>query len=237
MGHHVDIAENGKLALDRLQVSDYDIVLMDGRMPEMDGLEATRYIRKGEWNDKPITNPQIKVVALTANVTEEDKQNYLSAGMNDFLRKPVDEQELHHVLADTIDELLAKGKKLKPLIRASLSELDNLFGMPSEPFKAEPEKIDAQQTINTKDALAEKLKAAFVDSLPDRIEEIYIYMNTKNCHELGRIFHGIKGSAGYLKDHELETLSGELETVADAGEIAEIETRLSKFMAILVKYH
>jgi CheY-like chemotaxis protein/HPt (histidine-containing phosphotransfer) domain-containing protein len=237
MGHHVDIAENGKEALDKLQVSEYDIVLMDGRMPEMDGLEAARVIRKGEWNFKALSNPQIKIVALTANVTEEDKQNYLKAGMNDFLRKPVDEQELHQVLSVTIDELLKNGKKLKPLIRASLSELDNLFGMPTEVIIDKNQELEDLPKPDPKEALAVKLRAAFVESLPERIEEIYIYMKDQNCHELGRIFHGIKGSAGYLKDEPLESLSAGLEVLADANNISKIEEDLSEFMAVLVTYH
>jgi signal transduction histidine kinase/CheY-like chemotaxis protein len=236
MGHHVDIAENGKEALDKLQVSEYDIVLMDGRMPEMDGLEATRVIRKGEWNNKTLSNHQIKVVALTANVTDEDKQNYLKAGMNDFLRKPVDEQELHHVLSDTIDELLKSGKKLKPLIRASLFELDNLFGMPPEVTIDKTQELEELPKPDPKETLAVKLRAAFVESLPERIEEISIYMKDKNCHELGRIFHGIKGSAGYLKDEQLESLAGGLEVLADANNISEIEESLSNFMGLLVTY-
>tara|TARA_R110001592_G_scaffold175466_5_gene414734 strand:+ start:57836 stop:60088 length:2253 start_codon:yes stop_codon:yes gene_type:complete len=237
MGHHVDIAENGKLALDKLQMSDYDIVLMDGRMPEMDGLEATRCIRKGEWNNKSFSNPLIKVVALTANVTEEDKQNYLNAGMNDFLRKPVDEEELHHVLSDTIYELLESGRKLKPLIRASLSELDNLFGVPSEPTIDKTKQLEEESNSDPKEVLSVKLRTAFVESLPERIEEIYIYMKDKNCHELGRVFHGIKGSAGYLKDEQLEALAGELEVFADANDMPAIEHGLSDFMDFLVVYY
>ncbi len=237
MGHHVDIAENGRLALDMMQVSDYDIVLMDGRMPEMDGLEATRIIRQGEWNNKPLPNPQIKVIALTANVTEDDKQNYLNAGMDAFLRKPVDEHELHHVLADSINELIEQGKKLKPLIRASQTELDNLFGMVSQANTEELEIPTALANDPAKESLAEKLRTAFVESLPARIEEIYIYMKEQNCHELGRIFHGIKGSAGYLKDQVLEDLAGELEEFADNHNMSELELRLSKFMELLVTYH
>lgn len=237
MGHHVDIAGNGKEALDKLLVSDYDIVLMDGRMPEMDGLEATRVLRKGRWQEQNLPDPKIKVVALTANVTDEDKQNYLEAGMDDFLRKPIDEEQLHLVLTATIDELLKKGKPLKPLIRASTSELDNLFGMisdtPAPEVLVEPEKIIESK----KDSLAEKLRATFVQSLPERIEEIYVYMKDQNHHELGRIFHGIKGSAAYLKDDQLTSLAGELETLADAQNMPEIENRLSEFMALLVTYH
>jgi signal transduction histidine kinase/CheY-like chemotaxis protein/HPt (histidine-containing phosphotransfer) domain-containing protein len=238
MGHYVDIVENGKEALDKLLISDYDLVLMDGRMPEMDGLETTRIIRQGQWQDQDLLNPSIKVVALTANVSEEDKQNYLQAGMNDFLRKPVDEYELHHMLTDTIDELLSK-KNLKPLIRASLSELDSLFGLSEEPVEnmsIHSENIEKQTQLNPKESLSKKLRAAFIDSLPDRIEEINVYMESKNCYELGRLFHGIKGSAGYLNDHDLESFAGKLEVFADRDDMQAIEINLSEFMTLLATY-
>ena len=239
MGHYVDIVENGKEALDKLLVSDYDLVLMDGRMPEMDGLETTRMIRLGQWQDQRLPNPKIKVVALTANVTEEDKQNYLQAGMNDFLTKPVDEQELHHVLADSIDELIRDGKNLTPLIRASLSELDNLFGMSDD--LVEPvissEGLENRSKVNPKKALSIKLRETFVEFLPERIEEIDLYMKSQNCHELGRIFHGIKGSAGYLNDHDLESFAGKLEILADLRDIQAIEVDISEFMTLLATYH
>lgn len=237
MGHHVDIVENGKEALEKLVTGDFDIVLMDGRMPEMDGLEATRQIRSGLWHGKAIPNPKIKVVALTANVTEEDKQNYLKAGMDEFLIKPIDEDELHHVLADTIEQLLDSGKILKPLIRASLSELDTLFGMVAEANLPDPLSLISEESIDPKEIRSTKLRAAFVESLPARIEEIYINMHIGNCHELGRIFHGIKGSAGYLNDDRLVKLSGDLEVFADTENLPEIERGLSEFMALLVTYH
>ncbi|MFV1873350.1 MAG: ATP-binding protein [Oleiphilus sp.] len=237
MGHHVEMAENGREALDKLVLSDYDIVLMDGRMPEMDGLEATRVLRTGKWQDKDIINPKIKVVALTANASEDDRQNYLNAGMDEFLTKPIDEYELHTILADTITSLLNSGKTLTPLIRASQSELDNLFGM-SGASDAEPSPAPVyEKKKDSKKALAEKLTKTFIESLPARIEEIYQYMHSRNCEELGRLFHGIKGSAGYLNDKPLENLAGQMENFADEGDFSAIVANLSDFMSLLVSYH
>jgi HPt (histidine-containing phosphotransfer) domain-containing protein len=109
--------------------------------------------------------------------------------------------------------------------------------MPTEVIIDKNQELEDLPKPDPKEALAVKLRAAFVESLPERIEEIYIYMKDQNCHELGRIFHGIKGSAGYLKDEPLESLSAGLEVLADANNISKIEEDLSEFMAVLVTYH
>lgn len=86
-GHHVDVASNGKEAVEMFALAPYDIVLMDMRMPEMDGLEATRALRQGGHGEVPI-------IALTANAMSMDREACLQAGMNDFLSKPFDPGDL-----------------------------------------------------------------------------------------------------------------------------------------------
>jgi CheY-like chemotaxis protein len=88
LGLDVDLAENGAEALERIREHDYDLVLMDVQMPEMDGLDATRAIR-----GMPARN-RLPVVALTANAFTEDRDRCYAAGMNGFLPKPVDPQAL-----------------------------------------------------------------------------------------------------------------------------------------------
>ena len=86
MGLTTMIANNGREAIDLLSQEHFDIVLMDIRMPGMDGLEATRIIRKPS---STVLNHDIPIVALTANSTTEDALNCLNAGMNDYLSKPI----------------------------------------------------------------------------------------------------------------------------------------------------
>ena len=103
MGHQVDVVDNGLQAVHALAQSDFDLVLMDGRMPEMDGHEATRCIRAGGLPDAPVRNPMIRIVALTANATTEDRDACFAAGMDGVLTKPVREAALHAALQSTIE--------------------------------------------------------------------------------------------------------------------------------------
>jgi signal transduction histidine kinase/DNA-binding response OmpR family regulator/HPt (histidine-containing phosphotransfer) domain-containing protein len=102
MGHTVTIAENGELALHALSYQDFDLILMDGRMPVMDGLDATRHIRRGAWNGLTFANPAIPIIALTANASDTDRTNFVGAGMDDFLTKPIDETALHKAISRVI---------------------------------------------------------------------------------------------------------------------------------------
>ncbi|MBS1132099.1 MAG: signal transduction histidine kinase [Proteobacteria bacterium] len=95
LGCHVLMAEHGKEALARLATEVVDLVLMDCQMPVMDGFEATRRIREGE--DSRI-DPATKIIAMTANAMEGDKQRCLAAGMNDYISKPIFAAELERIL-------------------------------------------------------------------------------------------------------------------------------------------
>ncbi len=87
-GFELDIANNGKIAVEKLQKNHYDIVLMDLQMPEMNGFEATSYIRNK-------LKSQIPIIALTADVTTVDIEKCKKAGMNDYISKPIDEKLLY----------------------------------------------------------------------------------------------------------------------------------------------
>lgn len=92
--HQVDIAENGRESLKLLEEKNYDVVLMDCRMPLMDGYEAAA-IRNPDSN---VRNHAIPIIALTAHAFREDRQRCLDAGMNDYLSKPVDFELLQDLL-------------------------------------------------------------------------------------------------------------------------------------------
>ncbi|MBS1662859.1 MAG: response regulator [Bacteroidetes bacterium] len=88
LGYTPTIVENGQQAIAAVTSTAYDIILMDLQMPEMDGLEATRYIRSARLTEQPV------IIALTANAMEGDEDECLQAGMNDYISKPVKLEEL-----------------------------------------------------------------------------------------------------------------------------------------------
>lgn len=94
MGHEADLANNGKEALDLLKHNRYDVILMDIQMPEMDGVDTTKKIRKIE----EITHTYTPIIAVTAYALQGDKEKFLAVGMNDYVTKPVQMNELFNAL-------------------------------------------------------------------------------------------------------------------------------------------
>jgi CheY-like chemotaxis protein len=93
MGYSADVAENGLEAIEALEKKEFDVVLMDVQMPELDGLGATRRIRS-MWPDRPV-----HIVAMTANAMAGDRELCIAAGMNDYVSKPIRPPELAEALA------------------------------------------------------------------------------------------------------------------------------------------
>jgi CheY-like chemotaxis protein len=104
-GFERDIAANGKIAIEKLQTKTYDIILMDLQMPEMNGFEATEYIRNA-------MNSKIPIIALTADVTTVDLAKCKAVGMNDYIAKPVDEKLLY----SKIIGLVKKPTQIKSIV-------------------------------------------------------------------------------------------------------------------------
>ena len=119
-GFGCDIAANGKIAIEKLQNQTYDVILMDLQMPEMNGFDATEYIRK-ELNSK------IPIIALTADVTTVDLAKCKAVGMNDYIAKPVDERLLYSKLIGLIKKPIINNEhKEKELVENKQVKYTNL---------------------------------------------------------------------------------------------------------------
>jgi signal transduction histidine kinase/ligand-binding sensor domain-containing protein/CheY-like chemotaxis protein len=233
LGHKVDIAANGLLAVKACSMTRYDLILMDGRMPEMDGASATRLIRSGGPQEAPVRDQELMIIALTANASEEDRSRYLASGMDDFLTKPIDEAALHFQLSRAIERQLQRGVALQRMeprrsTPSGAAELDAMFGV----APAGPESARAAQHSGNGDLRA-RLRGAFLQDVPGRLAELERAMAQRDGDAAGRLLHGIKGSAGYLEEQELQALCGELELAADHGDWAQIEAGLPRLRQLL----
>lgn len=261
MGHAIDIVDNGIEAVAACARKRYDLVLMDGRMPEMDGASATRLIRAGGPPGAPVLDQHVMIVALTANASDEDRARYLACGMDAFLTKPIDEAALHMQLARAIERQLQRGVALAPLPaplagqgRAqAIAALDALFEVRLDAAAAEavPEaqvqvQVQAGPVLPATlaappaaapaphgQALRARLCAAFSADLPQRRRELAAALASGDLEAAGRILHGLRGSAAYLAEPALEALCAELETAADAGEHERLLAGLPRLEALL----
>jgi PAS domain S-box-containing protein len=162
-GHSVTVAASGREALEALKIGPFDLALMDMQMPDVDGLEATREIRRRE----KVTGGHLPVIALTASALEGDRARCLEAGMDGYLVKPIRAAELTRGIAEA-----APAEPSGPMIdeRALLERLDNDRGLLSEligVFETDsPRMLEAvRQAVQTGDAAAlqtsvHKLKGA-----------------------------------------------------------------------------
>ena len=123
-GFERDIAANGKIAIEKLQTKSYDIILMDLQMPEMNGFEATEYIRNK-------MNSKIPIIALTADVTTVDLAKCKAVGMNDYIAKPVDERLLYSKIVGLVKKPIPNdsSKEDEPCLTKKLkcTDLDYLI--------------------------------------------------------------------------------------------------------------
>jgi signal transduction histidine kinase/ligand-binding sensor domain-containing protein/CheY-like chemotaxis protein/HPt (histidine-containing phosphotransfer) domain-containing protein len=233
LGHKVDIAANGALAVKACSLTRYDLILMDGRMPEMDGASATRMIRSGGTEAAPVRDQELMIIALTANASEEDRSRYLAAGMDDFLTKPIDEDKLHFQLSRAIERQLQRGfqlPRMEPRRNPALGtpELDALFGV--APAALEPARL-AQHSGGGD--LKSRLRAAFNQDAPLRLADLEHALAQRDGEAASRLLHGMKGSAGYLEEQELQALCGELELEADHGHWERVTGAMAQLRRLL----
>jgi CheY-like chemotaxis protein len=125
-GFVVEVADNGQIALDMLRKNAYGLVFMDMQMPVMDGLTCTREIRK------QATFADLPIVAMTANAMEQDRRKCKESGMNDFLVKPIDPQEMFAILLRWGRQLRASAERGAAVVHKEPQRLPAAAAM--EPF-------------------------------------------------------------------------------------------------------
>ncbi len=232
MGHQIDVVENGALAVAACARTRYDLILMDGRMPEMDGATATRLIRAGGTLDAPVLDQQLTIVALTANASDEDRVRYLACGMDGFLSKPIDEAELHHQLSQAIERQLQRGVALPRMSAAAptTAELDAMFGI--APANGSPGAPSAPAEDRAA-LLQARMRAAFTADLPRRRAQLRAAVEGGDMEAAASVLHGLRGSAAHLGADQVAVLCGVLEGAAERCAAAELRAALPVLDALL----
>jgi signal transduction histidine kinase/CheY-like chemotaxis protein len=239
MGHRAEFVENGRKALEALPLRSFDVILMDGRMPEMDGATAIRLIRSGGDGKFHIPHPKIHIIMLTANAGDESRQFYLSCGADDFLAKPIEEALLHQGLTKVIEARLAEGVELLPLLRENPEAIAQIFGI--IPVSASPTQdiclvpsadAEIQPTVNLRD----RLKSAFREDLPLQINTLDAAHARQDMHALAQLFHSLKGSMGFIwPKSDLVQMSAELENLANQNDWDAVTRNIPLFRAMLME--
>ncbi|WP_082488903.1 hybrid sensor histidine kinase/response regulator [Duganella sp. Leaf61] len=241
MGHDIRIVENGLQALHALAESDYDLVLMDGRMPMMDGEQATRLIRAGGNEDYRMRDASIPIIALTANASDHDRARYLGVGMDGFLSKPVDERLLYDQIEKIIALHLARGRPLRAVDPAQLpsachADLDAQFGVAPAACAEDTGAGKAVQIMplaGLSHKHLQRITDAFLDEAPRRLRTARAAVSAGNAQAAAAAIHALKGSAGYLSSNHLHALCAELEAEANAGRIDHVARMLVEVEAAL----
>ncbi|MBV8619348.1 MAG: PAS domain S-box protein [Curvibacter sp.] len=202
-GFVVELAGNGREALDKLRQHRFDLVLMDMQMPVMDGLEATRILRS-----QPDTR-HLPVVAMTANATSQDRERCLAAGMNDHVAKPVDPDELWATLARWIKPTAGAGGPVVSIGRAT-----QWVSLPSE--IAGLDVAAGLRRMMGKRPLYRSLLERFVQGQREVLQTLPKALARGDTPTAERLAHTLKGLAGNLGAMALQQECAELEAAIGA---------------------
>jgi len=208
-GITVDTADNGVLALKKVidDGNDYDIVLMDIQMPEMDGLEATRRLRAFERsNDLPI-------IAMTANAQDSERKRCLAAGMNDFLTKPIDPA----LLQDTLFRWRPRQDASAPTKKPEIAPMTSADGLPDLPGINTAEGL---RRMMNKPSLYEKVLRDFHARFIDEAKVIREAIVAGDFPTAERRAHSTKGLAGTIGATALQSAALTLELALKDGQAA-----------------
>lgn len=202
LGFSADLASDGLEALAALQRVEYDIVIMDCQMPEMDGYETTWQIRDREMEQAKHYGSKSKVyiIALTANTEPTDRDKCLSVGMNDYIGKPVQLAELEVALQRALrNPLTAADGPIDPLVIAGLRQLRT----PEEP-----------------DPVVELINL-FLNDAPAQFRTLESAITRGNMAATLTAASSLKGNAGNLGARRLASLLTEIEGHARAGGLSD----------------
>lgn len=199
LGHKVQVANNGKEAVERAHVAEFDLIVMDVQMPEMDGLEATVAIRTAEVG----TGKHVPIVAMTAHAMKGDRERCLNAGMDGYLLKPIRIDELKQAISDI--EKTPKASKHRSDEHHTFQAIGSL-------------ELLLDGVMGDRTLLAEMADLWLADS-GKQLLQIKTGLETSDTTMIERAAHALKGSVGTFQASSAHGAAKELETLAKDGDI------------------
>ena len=183
-GHFVDIAGNGREAVELTELDSYDVILMDVQMPEMNGLEATALIRQREQGRQ-----RVPIIAMTAHAMKEDRDRCLAAGMDGYLSKPVSAQ----AMIGLVESLARRAAPVTPLA----PELPGNAQTPPRPWAVVFNPQEALTRCHNPDMLRE-MAQCFYDEVDRLFPQMRAALEKGDLANVGHLGHRIKGTVLYL---------------------------------------
>lgn len=216
----------------------YDLVFMDCQMPEMDGYETTRRIRQAQSG---VPNPNLPVIAMTANAMKGDREKCLRAGMNDYIAKPISPgvvaDVLNRWLSDMADTFIDQeahpepkphGETLNAPIASNKSE--SVPGPPDQDTIAFDRTAFLERLMGDED-LAKMVIAGFLEDMPKQMADLKVPIDQGDTEKAGAQAHKIKGAAANVGGVAMSAVGLEMENAGKGGDLEQ----LAAMMPVLEK--
>jgi CheY-like chemotaxis protein/HPt (histidine-containing phosphotransfer) domain-containing protein len=222
-GHKVHIAENGHQAVDAMRRADYDLILMDIQMPELDGIQATRQIRA-----LPSPKCDIPIIALTAHALSGAREEYIAAGMNDYISKPVDQTILLAKLQEIGQRI--DGRE-SPLATAVEPDTESA-GDSERAFAADGVDITCLETLNS--VMEPNEVREFLEMyLAEAAERVSRMVAMRDFATLGREAHALIGMSGNVGATRMSELARSVELACKEGDLVAAQSALEPLKTAL----
>jgi hypothetical protein len=205
----VVIVGNGREAVETLEQTSFDCILMDVQMPEMDGIEATQHIRR-------LADPVkagIPIIALTANALKGDSEKYIAAGMTDYLAKPFDEARLFRVISRNLPHLEEPVGSTVAEQATALSSSENSLKNNSNMTVENSRLYDlsmVQSVSGGDEGFIRKMVALFIETVPQNVQDLKNAMQEENWEQVGKTAHKLKST---IDSMGIKSIRQEIRTV------------------------
>ncbi len=224
LGYRVSMVENGSEAIGAAADRDYDLILMDCQMPEMDGYQATRLIREHEQRKG---GGRVPIVAVTANAMQGDRDKVLGAGMDDYLSKPYTQNQLRNILSRWLASVPGIARKSESAPSTS-NDPKKITGITLDPGALD--NIRKLQRPGRPDLLSAVIEK-YMESAPELIDKLRQGINENDVEALRIAAHTLKSSSANLGAEALAKTSLELETMARNRETENLSGLLKRLEA------